>query len=143
MFAIRDAKRADAETLAVTNVVGSSAPRECDHVVYVRARPEIGVAATKTVSSQQVALVMLSSVFADEYPSTLIEQLRAIPDGVQRILDESIVRDVAETYVDADEYFFVGRGYLRRTWIRRSGRVGGSPENEGNHLQARGRLSRR
>jgi len=54
--ALRAANNERAETLTVTNVVGSSASRETDHVMYIRAGPEISVAATKTFASQQVAL---------------------------------------------------------------------------------------
>ena len=112
--ALREAIRAGAETLAVTNVVGSSATRECDHTMYIRAGPEIGVAATKTFASQQVALAMVAHVLGtggtDRASREIVESLRAIPDGIQRVLDESRAREIAAAYVDADAYFFVGRG---------------------------------
>ncbi|WP_049923597.1 glutamine--fructose-6-phosphate transaminase (isomerizing) [Halopiger djelfimassiliensis] len=113
MRALRAANRVGASTLALTNVVGSSAARECDHVMYIRAGPEIGVAATKTFASQQVALAMLSQVLSpDRTPETdFIKRLRTLPDRIQRILDESNAQAIAETYVDADAYFFIGRGY--------------------------------
>ncbi|WP_254861459.1 glutamine--fructose-6-phosphate transaminase (isomerizing) [Halovivax gelatinilyticus] len=111
MRALREAGRAGAETLAVTNVVGSSAARECDHVVYIRAGPEIGVAATKTFASQQVALSMLAAALTDGGSQGLVQSLRAIPDGIQRVLDESDAREIAREYVDSDAYFFIGRGY--------------------------------
>ncbi len=47
LSALRAARRRGARTLAVTNVVGSTAARECDHALYIRAGPEIGVAATR------------------------------------------------------------------------------------------------
>ncbi len=50
--AMRAAAAEGIETLAITNVVGSSAAREADETIYIRAGPEIGVAATKTFSSQ-------------------------------------------------------------------------------------------
>ncbi|MFC6716059.1 glutamine--fructose-6-phosphate transaminase (isomerizing) [Natrialbaceae archaeon GCM10025810] len=111
MGALRQANRVGATTLALTNVVGSSAARECDHVMYIRAGPEIGVAATKTFASQQVALAMLASVLAGERSTAFVERVRALPDQIQQVLDESPARAVAETYADADAYFFIGRGY--------------------------------
>ncbi len=113
MSALRAANRAGATTLALTNVVGSSAARECDHVLYIRAGPEIGVAATKTFVSQQIALAMLSRILATSQSpnSTFLRRLRELSDQVQSILDESNARAVAEAYVDADAYFFIGRGY--------------------------------
>ncbi len=111
MGALRSANRVGATTLALTNVVGSSAARECDHVMYIRAGPEIGVAATKTFTSQQVALAMLASALSEEYSLSFVERLRDLPDQLQRVLDESNAREVADAYVDADAYFFIGRGY--------------------------------
>ncbi|WP_290813392.1 glutamine--fructose-6-phosphate transaminase (isomerizing) [Halovivax sp.] len=111
LSALRAANRARAETLALTNVVGSSAARECDHVMYIRAGPEISVAATKTFASQQVALAMLSSVLADESSHAFVGALRALPDQIQTVLDDSLAPEVAAAYVDADAYFFIGRGY--------------------------------
>ena len=111
MRALREANRAGATTLALTNVVGSSAARECDHVMYIRAGPEIGVAATKTFASQQVALAMLSSQLSGACSQAFVERLRDLPDQIQRVLDDSDARAVAEAYEDSDAYFFIGRGY--------------------------------
>ncbi|MXV61855.1 glutamine--fructose-6-phosphate transaminase (isomerizing) [Natronorubrum sp. JWXQ-INN-674] len=111
MSALRAANRSGATTLALTNVVGSSAARECDHVMYIRAGPEIGVAATKTFASQQVALAMLSSVLSEESSMEFVERLRDLPDQIQQVLDGSQARGVAEAYEDSDAYFFIGRGY--------------------------------
>ncbi|TMT87000.1 glutamine--fructose-6-phosphate transaminase (isomerizing) [Haloterrigena sp. H1] len=111
MSALRAANRTGATTLAVTNTVGSSAARECDHVMYIRAGPEIGVAATKTFASQQVALAMLASVLSGECSAEFVERLRDLPDLVQQVLDTSNARAIAEEYETADAYFFIGRGY--------------------------------
>ncbi len=111
MSALRSANRIGANTLAVTNVVGSSAARESDHVLYIRAGPEIGVAATKTFASQQVALAMFACTLSGDASAEFIRQLRALPDQLQQVLDESNARAVADAYVDAEAYFFIGRGY--------------------------------
>ncbi|AGB39293.1 glutamine--fructose-6-phosphate transaminase (isomerizing) [Natronococcus occultus] len=109
--ALRTANGVGARTLAVTNVVGSSAARETDHTMYIRAGPEIGVAATKTFVSQQVALAMLSSALTGDCSREFVESLRALPDQIQSILDGSRAEEIAEEYVHADAYFFIGRGY--------------------------------
>ncbi|NKE37030.1 glutamine--fructose-6-phosphate transaminase (isomerizing) [Natronococcus sp. JC468] len=108
--ALRTANAVGARTLAVTNVVGSSAARETDRVMYVRAGPEIGVAATKTFTSQQVALAMLSSALTGDRSGEFVAALRALPDRIQSILDDSRAREIAAEYVGSDAYFFVGRG---------------------------------
>ncbi|MCU4926443.1 glutamine--fructose-6-phosphate transaminase (isomerizing) [Halobacteria archaeon AArc-dxtr1] len=110
MRALREANRAGATTLAVTNVVGSSAARECDEVCYIRAGPEIGVAATKTFASQQTALTMVAAQLTDHRSRELIKSLRSIPDGIQQVLDDPAARAVAREYADAEAYFFIGRG---------------------------------
>jgi glucosamine--fructose-6-phosphate aminotransferase (isomerizing) len=111
MRALRAANRTGATTLALTNTVGSSAVRECDHAMLIRAGPEISVAATKTFASQQVALAMLASVLSETCSAPPVKRLRTLPDQVQWVLDTSNARSIAETYEDADAYFFIGRGY--------------------------------
>ncbi|MFB6068664.1 MAG: glutamine--fructose-6-phosphate transaminase (isomerizing), partial [Halobacterium sp.] len=115
LAALRAANRRGTETLAVTNVVGSSATRVCDHTVYIRAGPEIGVAATKTFSAQLLTLNLLAEYLLDDpYAASgrreTLQALRALPDRAQQVLDESDARAVASTYGDADGYFFIGRG---------------------------------
>ncbi len=53
--AVRHAKQQKAKVLAICNTNGSQIPRECDAVLYTRAGPEIGVAATKTFLAQIAA----------------------------------------------------------------------------------------
>ncbi|MFB6101271.1 MAG: glutamine--fructose-6-phosphate transaminase (isomerizing) [Haloplanus sp.] len=112
LSALREAGRRGAETLALTNVVGSTAARECDHVVYIRAGPEIGVAATKTFSSQLVGLNLLTAHLTDrgDRRRDLVDALRDVPNDVQATLDESAAAAVVEEFADATAFFFLGRG---------------------------------
>ena len=111
LAAIREARRRDVETLALTNTVGSTMARECDHVLYIRSGPEIGVAATKTFAGQQTAFNLLSLAIAPPADGRdLIGALRDLPSDVQAVLDESTAEEVAEVYLDSDAYFFIGRG---------------------------------
>ncbi|WP_049990387.1 glutamine--fructose-6-phosphate transaminase (isomerizing) [Natrinema salifodinae] len=109
--ALRAADGAGATTLAVTNTVASSAARECDHALYIRAGPEIGVAATKTFASQQLALALLAFELGGEATRAELEAIRDVPGHVQTVLETTTATEIAEAYVDADAYFFVGRGY--------------------------------
>ncbi|TKX83443.1 SIS domain-containing protein, partial [Halorubrum sp. SS5] len=54
--AVRRANAAGARTFAVTNTLGSTVTREVDDTAFIRAGPEIGVAATKTFASQVATL---------------------------------------------------------------------------------------
>ncbi|SDM92815.1 glucosamine--fructose-6-phosphate aminotransferase (isomerizing) [Halogranum gelatinilyticum] len=112
MSALRDAKSRGAETLALTNVVGSTAARECDHVLYIRAGPEIGVAATKTFSSQLIGANLLVEKLLSETDThrELITALRDLPTDVQTILDESNAEEIVEQFLDSTAFFFIGRG---------------------------------
>jgi glucosamine--fructose-6-phosphate aminotransferase (isomerizing) len=110
--ALRTARATGAKTLAVTNTVASTAARECDHALHVRAGPEISVAATKTFASQQVALHALALwLSAGRVDQRRIAGLRSLPEQVQTVLDESAAREVAAEYADSSAFFFVGRGH--------------------------------
>jgi glucosamine--fructose-6-phosphate aminotransferase (isomerizing) len=115
--AIRRACDAGARTLAVTNVVASSITRECDDTLLLRAGPEIGVAATKTFSSQVTALTLLAERFAEDVTGhrhagarDLQAALARLPGVVQEVLDTSPAAAIAASYYDSDAYFFIGRG---------------------------------
>jgi glucosamine--fructose-6-phosphate aminotransferase (isomerizing) len=111
LAALREAQNRGARTLVVTNVVGSTAARECDHAFYIRAGPEIGVAASKTFSSQLAALNLLTLGMANTNGAReIIGALRELPGNLQRVLDESAAAEVAELYQEANAYFFIGRG---------------------------------
>jgi len=112
LAALRDANGRGVSTLALTNTVNSTAARECDHAVYIRAGPEIGVAATKTFSSQLVGCNLLAEELVDGPRDLrpLIESLRNLPDDVQSILDSSTAEAHVEEYGDSEAYFFIGRG---------------------------------
>ncbi|WP_435358652.1 glutamine--fructose-6-phosphate transaminase (isomerizing) [Haloarchaeobius sp. DFWS5] len=117
LSAMRRAASAGARTLAITNMVGSTAARDADHVVYIRAGPEIGVAATKTFAAQVATLTMVSvylgrqrGTLSGDRASSLLSNLRELPGAVQQVLDdEERTRDVAAEFVDSDAFFFIGR----------------------------------
>ena len=117
LSALRHASQSGARTLALTNVLGSTAARECDEALFIRAGPEIGVAASKTFSSQIVTLVLLATtIYRDReghLPTDLRETLRALvelPGHVQTVVDETSAAIVADRYAHRESYFFIGRG---------------------------------
>jgi glucosamine--fructose-6-phosphate aminotransferase (isomerizing) len=107
--ALRLAKE-KATTLAIVNVLGSTATREADHVLYTRAGPEIGVAATKTYLSQLTCIYLLAACMSDD--KKLLKQLQMVPDYIQKALDdEEHVKNLARKYRDVRDFFFIGRGF--------------------------------
>jgi glucosamine--fructose-6-phosphate aminotransferase (isomerizing) len=117
LSAMREAAKNGAQTLAVTNTVGSTAAREADDALYIRAGPEIGVAATKTFVSQVTTLTMLAvalgrtrDTLSSSRASETLAAVRSLPGAVQQVLDEEDdVRAVARAYADSDAFFFIGR----------------------------------
>ena len=107
-----------ARVLVVCNVVDSSMAREADAVLYTRAGPERGVAATKTHVAQVVAMELLALRLAQVrgllYPEEVarqVEALHALPtliDGVLASADD--ICEAASRYTDARDFFYLGRG---------------------------------
>lgn len=98
-----------AKTLAIVNVLGSSATREAQHVLYTRAGPEIGVAATKTYVSQLTIIYMLVAAMG---APELIEKLERVPAIMEEALgDEDNIRKLASRYSNVSDFFFIGRGF--------------------------------
>ncbi|WP_049985862.1 glutamine--fructose-6-phosphate transaminase (isomerizing) [Halobellus rufus] len=118
LTALKRAKKAGATSLAVTNVVQSSAAREADEPIYIRAGPEIGVAATKTFSSQAVTLTLLSQYLAEitdggeplDTLEELVSDLSELSDAVEQVLQTSGAERLSRTYLNEKAYFFIGRG---------------------------------
>lgn len=118
--ALREANAAGARTLALTNVTGSTAAREADNTLYIRAGPEIGVAATKTFSSQVVTLTLLverliqdieGAIVRDD-PEEFIEALSVLPDQIEEVIRTSRAQSLSNAYRDRESYFFIGHGLL-------------------------------
>ena len=55
--AAREAKRLGAMAIAISNVMDSTLAREADGVFYTHAGPEIGVAASKTFTTQLISII--------------------------------------------------------------------------------------
>ncbi len=99
-----------AKTLAIVNVVGSTVTREAEYVVYTRAGPEIGVAATKTYICQLTSIYLLAICMSGKME--LLEKLETIPDHMEYLLEnEDFIKKIACKYKDARDFFFIGRGF--------------------------------
>ncbi|MEF8786571.1 MAG: glutamine--fructose-6-phosphate transaminase (isomerizing) [Haloarculaceae archaeon] len=115
LAALDDAIERGIRTLAVTNVVGSTAARTCDDALFIRAGPEIGVAATKTFSSQIATLLCLTRALVRDtmdgadHDAELFRALHALPNKVEHVLKTSRAQQVAQRYQTSDAHFFIGR----------------------------------
>jgi len=118
LAAMRLAREAGSPVLALCNVMGSQATREADYVLYTRAGLEVGVAATKTHTSQVAALLLLTlrlawarGVRAEDELKRLGHELRAVPELVQQLLErDTAVTAIAQRYHDERFFLYLGRG---------------------------------
>ena len=118
LAALRLAKDKGLRTLGIVNVVGSSIAREADNVFYTLAGPEIAVATTKAYSTQLMASYILAIQFArvrgeitDDVYSTYLEELKTIPDKIEKILeDKERIQWFAAKVANSKDIFFIGRG---------------------------------
>ncbi len=116
-LAMEEARRQGAKVLVICNVVDSSMARGSDAVLYTRAGPEIGVAATKTHLAQITALEILALYLAQARGTlsaadarTLFEAMGVLPDKVALALERSAdVEAVAARYRDSPSFMFLGR----------------------------------
>jgi len=115
--AVRHAKAQKAKVLAICNTNGSQIPREADAVLYTRAGPEIGVAATKTFLAQIVANYLVGLALAQargtKYPDEVereYRELESMPDLVARVLDHlGPISKLGERFAQSSTVLFLGR----------------------------------
>ncbi|WP_458187853.1 glutamine--fructose-6-phosphate transaminase (isomerizing) [Haladaptatus sp. NG-WS-4] len=116
--ALKQAQAQGARVVTVTNVMGSTAARDADDALFIRAGPEIGVAATKTFSSQSVTLSLLGIRLAEdiegatppEDKAELLRELEHLPERVDQVLESTDARRIASRYAGSKSFFFIGRG---------------------------------
>jgi glucosamine--fructose-6-phosphate aminotransferase (isomerizing) len=112
--AIKKLKETGCRVIAITNVVGSTVTRTADRTIYLRAGPEISVAATKTYMAQLIALYWLALPYAKvdiKKLDSLVTELRQLPVKVQQVLDnEAAVADCARQLAGYENVFFIGKG---------------------------------
>ena len=114
---LRLARQCGAPTLAITNSPGSQITREVDAVLYTHAGIEVGVAATKTFTSQlalmflfALRLAELREALGDVEREALMAELRSLPHKIISTLErQGDVVDIAERHHDKPFFFYLGR----------------------------------
>jgi len=124
LSAVNSAQQRAATILGLTNTIGSTLTRISRVYIGQQSGPEIGVAATKTFTSQLSVLAQLAlrlskkrgKVSQDEM-DYLAEKLEKLPDIVDTIIvsQEEKVKHIANKYRDAKIFFFLGRGISTAT----------------------------
>jgi glucosamine--fructose-6-phosphate aminotransferase (isomerizing) len=122
--AVSCAQQRAATVLSLTNVIGSTMTRISRVYIGTQAGPEIGVAATKTFTSQLSVLAQLAlklskkrgKISQDEI-DCLEENLKKMPEDVETIVrtQEEKIKQIAKKYADSKVFFFLGRGISTAT----------------------------
>ncbi len=118
LAAQREASKKGVFTMTICNVVGSTASREADAVLYTRAGPEIGVASTKAFTAQLAALCLIAIVLGMKRgrliaaeAETLTCQLKKMPSLIEKALAcEKQTMEIASKIRGSRSMLYLGRG---------------------------------
>jgi glucosamine--fructose-6-phosphate aminotransferase (isomerizing) len=120
LAALDEARDRGARTLAICNVVGSSAARDAGSVLYTRAGLEIGVASTKAFTAQLAAVTMLAvrmgvarAALPPEMAAGIGQALWEVPSLVEWCLSRcDELRETAGLLAEHRDMLYLGRGLL-------------------------------
>lgn len=118
LTAARRMKGMGAKVFAVTNVLGSTAAREADGVLYVQAGPEVCVASTKAYTAQIVACALLALRLALAHGrmdaaevKRHFADLELLPDQIREVLSrEWQDKRAAAAFRTMSSSLYLGRG---------------------------------
>ncbi|MBA2584899.1 MAG: glutamine--fructose-6-phosphate transaminase (isomerizing) [Chthoniobacterales bacterium] len=116
--AMRESKRKGYRSLGICNNVASTIARESDGGVYMHAGPEIGVAATKSFTSQVVILNLIGLLLgrmrhlSTSEGTQIIAALQSLPEQIEEVLNLSDqIKAIAKKYASASGMLFFGRQF--------------------------------
>jgi len=116
--ALRESRRKGYRTLGICNNVASTIARESDGGVYMHAGPEVGVAATKSFTSQLTILTLIGLLLGRmRHLSTaegnrIIEALAKLPTQIEEVLKLSDhIKTIAKKYAGVNGMLFFGRQF--------------------------------
>lgn len=116
LAALRESQRKGHRTLGICNNVASTIARESDGGIYMHAGPEIGVAATKSFTSQVTVLALFALLvgrvrhLSHAEGLRVIEELQALPEKMRLVLRlNDQIRGIAQKYAHSQGMLFMGR----------------------------------
>jgi glutamine---fructose-6-phosphate transaminase (isomerizing) len=107
---LEEGRRQGCLTLAITNIADSPLARTADFILDIQAGAEKAVAATKTYTTELMAIAMLSAALEDSEERW--EQLASVPEWARYVLklDEGIAR-MTQRYRYMNQCVVLGRGF--------------------------------
>ncbi len=120
LMALRYGKELGLKTNAIVNVEGSTIDREVDYSLYTRAGSEIGVASTKSFTSQLVILFLIAVGLGKKFNNLKTPQIEKkcqfmnlLPSAIANMLEtENQIKLIAKNIKNAKSVIFLGRGIL-------------------------------
>jgi glucosamine--fructose-6-phosphate aminotransferase (isomerizing) len=107
---LAEARRQGALTAAITNFADSDLAQEAGHVIQLHAGEEKSLAATKTYTSELLAIALLSSLLAQD--GAMLAELERAPDAVAQVLRvNDHVAQIAPRYRYMEYCVVIGRGF--------------------------------
>ena len=104
--ATRIARDAGCQVLSIVNVTGSSLARESDISLPLNCGPEVGVAATKSFTSQLALIYLISSRMGNGDDNMLAD----IAQKVETVLRQAKkIERLISGYTDARDFYFIAR----------------------------------
>ena len=118
LAAVRESRGKGAKILSVCNVQGSMLTREAHGSVLTHAGPEIGVASTKTFTTQMTVFYLLALYMAElrgtlrpEELSRHVQELNALPVRMETLLGcDDHVEKLAREFHRVHDFLYLGRG---------------------------------
>lgn len=115
---LREGRGRGARSVAICNVLGSTATREAEGTILTHCGPEIGVASTKAFVAQLVALYLMAlrmgaarGVLTPSDVQSHLAQLARLPHWLERTLElDNPVQALARQFKEATDFLYLGRG---------------------------------
>ncbi|MDO8672625.1 MAG: glutamine--fructose-6-phosphate transaminase (isomerizing) [Dehalococcoidia bacterium] len=118
LAAMEEAKARGVKQITICNVVGSQATRLADGVIHTHAGLEVGVAATKSFTTQLVALYLLALYLGqvrgkldETQMQAHVDDLARLPNLVGNLLaNDNHYQQLAHRFFECRDFLFLGRG---------------------------------
>ena len=106
--AVRIAKKVNCKIIAIVNLLTSSLARKADVVIGMNCGPEIGVAATKSFTSQLVILYKIVQKLSNNKITINFEKFS---ESILKILENTTkIQQIAKELKDISDIYILGRG---------------------------------
>ncbi len=120
LMALRHGKKLGLSTNAIVNVEDSTIDREVDYSLYTRVGAEIGVASTKSFTSQLIILFIMAVALGKKFNNlktnhikNICAYIHALPGALAQMLNmENKIKFISQNIKNAKSIIFLGRGLL-------------------------------